>query len=51
VAFYESKNGQASMFSSTRWPHRNASRGYLFFYRSMPSGRIAYEGVDEPLKL
>jgi hypothetical protein len=51
VAFYESRNGQASMFSSTRWPHRNASRSYLFFYRVAASGKIAYEAVDEPLKL
>jgi hypothetical protein len=51
VAFYESKDGRASLFSSARWPYRNASRSYLFFYRVAPSGKIAYEAVDEPLKL
>lgn len=48
VAFYESINGRASMFSSTRWPHRNASRCYMFFYRT-PAGKIAHQAVDETL--
>jgi hypothetical protein len=48
VSFYESKDGKASMFSSTRWPHRNASRCYLFFYRTA-AGKIAHQAVDETL--
>lgn len=49
VTFYEPKDGQAAMIANTRWPHRNASRGYLFFYRLAPSGRITYQAVDETI--
>jgi len=47
VTFYEPKDGQPAMIANTRWPHRNASRTYLFFYRSESSGRINYQAVDE----
>lgn len=49
VTFYESVDGQSRMFNNTRWPHRNASRSYLFFYRSEKSGRISFQAVDEAL--
>lgn len=50
VTFYEPKDGQPAMIANTRWPHRNASRGYLFFYRSAPSGRISFQAVDETIE-
>ncbi len=49
VTFYEADDGQPRMFANTRWPHRNASRSYLFFYRAEKSGRISYQAVDESL--
>lgn len=51
VTFYEPKDGQPAMIANTRWPHRNASRGYIFFYRSAPSGRITFQAVDETIEL
>ncbi len=50
VTFYEPKDGQPAMIANTRWPHRNASRNYLFFYRSEPSGRISFQAVDETIE-
>lgn len=50
VTFYESKDSQPVMFANTRWPHRNASRGYIFIYRSKPSGRITFQAVDETIE-
>lgn len=51
VAFYEpQEDGSPRVFSNTRWPYRNASRSYVFFYRSEPSGRISYQAVDETLQ-
>ncbi len=50
VTFYESKDGKPAMIANTRWPHRNASRSYLFFYRSEPSGRISFQAVDETIE-
>jgi len=50
VTFYQQQeDGSPRVFSNTRWPYRNASRTYVFFYRSGPSGRIAYQAVDETL--
>lgn len=50
VTFYESKDGKPAMIANTRWPHRNASRSYLFFYRSGPAGRISFQAVDETVE-
>ena len=48
VTFYQPDNSKARPFANTRWPHRDASRCYVFFYRS-ETGRLAYHAVDESL--
>ena len=48
VTFYQSDNSKARPFANTRWPHRDASRCYVFFYRS-ETGRLTYQAVDESL--
>jgi hypothetical protein len=48
VTFYQPDNSKARPFANTRWPHRDASRCYVFFYRS-ETGRLAYQAVDESL--
>jgi hypothetical protein len=46
VAIYQQKeDGPPRVFSNTRWPYRNSSRPYVFFYRSGPSGQIAYQAT------
>lgn len=51
VTFYAPQpDGSARMFSNTRWPYRNSTRSYLFFYRSEPSGRITFQAVDESIE-
>ncbi|MCU0781123.1 MAG: hypothetical protein MUF04_08495, partial [Akkermansiaceae bacterium] len=49
VTFYQPKDGKARPFANTRWPHRDASRCYVFLYRSQANGRITYQAVDEQL--
>ncbi len=48
VTFYQPENSKARPFANTRWPHRNNSRCYVFFYRSK-TGRLTYQAVDEYL--
>ena len=48
VTFYQPDNSKARPFANTRWPHREASRCYVFFYRS-ETGRLTYQAVDESL--
>jgi hypothetical protein len=48
VTFYQPDNSKARPFTNTRWPHRDASRCYVFFYRS-ETGRLTYQAVDESL--
>lgn len=48
VTFYEPDNSKARPFANTRWPHRDAGRCYVFFYRS-ETGRLTYQAVDEGL--
>jgi hypothetical protein len=48
VTFYEPENQKARPFANTRWPHRDASRCYVFFYRN-EAGRLTYQAVDESL--
>ncbi|MCU0749243.1 MAG: hypothetical protein MUF13_06825 [Akkermansiaceae bacterium] len=48
VTFYQPDNNKARPFANTRWPHRDASRCYVFFYRS-ETGRLSYQAVDEIL--
>ncbi len=48
VTFYQPENSRARPFANTRWPHREASRCYIFFYRS-DTGRLTYQAVDESL--
>ena len=48
VTFYQPENSKARPFANTRWPHRDASRCYVFFYRS-ENGRLTYQAVDESL--
>lgn len=48
VTFYQPDNSKARPFANTRWPHRDASRCYVFFYRS-ETGRLTYQAVDERL--
>ncbi|MCU0795180.1 MAG: hypothetical protein MUF31_04510 [Akkermansiaceae bacterium] len=48
VTFYQPDNSKARPFANTRWPHRDASRCYVFLYRSA-SGRLTYQAVDESL--
>ena len=48
VTFYQPDDGKARRFTNTRWPHRDGSRCYVFFYRSQ-SGRLTYQAVDEGL--
>lgn len=48
VTFYQPDNSKARPFANTRWPHRDASRCYVFFYRS-ETGRLTYQAVDESL--
>ena len=48
VTFYQPDNNKARPFANTRWPHRDASRCYVFFYRS-ETGRLTYQAVDESL--
>jgi hypothetical protein len=49
VTFYYQHEGDVRPFYDTRWPHRDDSRCYIFFYRS-ENGRITYQSVDERLK-
>jgi hypothetical protein len=49
VTFYQPDNSKARPFANTRWPHRDTSRCYVFFYRS-ENGRLTYQAVDESLK-
>lgn len=48
VTFYQPDNSKARPFANTRWPHREGSRCYVFFYRS-ETGRLTYQAVDESL--
>lgn len=48
VTFYQPDNSKARPFANTRWPHRDASRCYVFFYRG-GTGRLTYQAVDESL--
>ena len=48
VTFYQPDNRKARPFANTRWPHRNTSRCYVFFYRN-ETGRLTYHAVDEIL--
>ncbi|MEX1113995.1 MAG: hypothetical protein WEB53_02020 [Akkermansiaceae bacterium] len=48
VTFYQPDNSKARPFANTRWPHRDNSRCYVFFYRS-ETGRLTYQAVDERL--
>jgi hypothetical protein len=48
VTFYQPDDGKARPFANTRWPHRDKSRCYIFFYRSQ-TGRLTYQAVDEEL--
>jgi hypothetical protein len=48
VTFYQPDNSKARPFANTRWPHRDGSRCYVFFYRSK-TGRLTYQAVDESL--
>jgi hypothetical protein len=48
VTFYQPDNSKARPFTNTRWPHRDTSRCYVFFYRSK-TGRLTYQAVDESL--
>ncbi len=49
VTFYESDDGKARIFTNTRWPHRAASRCYVFLYRNASTGRLTYQAVDEEI--
>jgi hypothetical protein len=49
VTFYQPDDGRARPFTNTRWPHRDASRCYVFFYRNSSTGRLSYQAVDEEL--
>ncbi|MGB6221373.1 hypothetical protein [Haloferula sp.] len=49
VTFFEPDAGKARPFANTRWPHREGSRCYVFFYRSNAAGRLTYQAVDEDL--
>ncbi|MCU0752481.1 MAG: hypothetical protein MUC40_05560 [Akkermansiaceae bacterium] len=49
VTFYQPKDGKARPFANTRWPHRDASRCYVFLYRNQATGRLTYQAVDERL--
>lgn len=48
ATFYQPDNSKARPFANTRWPHREASRCYVFFYRN-ETGRLTYQAVDESL--
>ncbi len=50
VSFYEPDvDGSPRIFTNTRWPYRNASRSYVFFFLVKDSERIAIQAVDESL--
>ncbi len=49
VTFYQPDDGKARPFANTRWPHRDASRCYVFLYRNPATGRLTYQAVDEEL--
>jgi hypothetical protein len=49
VTFFESDGVKVRPFANTRWPHRDGSRCYVFFYRSSAAGRLTYQAVDEDL--
>ena len=49
VTFYQPDGGRPRPFTNTRWPHRDGSRCYVFFYRNQTSGRLTYQAVDEVL--
>jgi hypothetical protein len=50
VAFYEPlPQNQVNIITNTRWPHRESSRSYIFFYRKGSSQRICHHSVDENL--
>jgi hypothetical protein len=48
VTFYQPDNSKARPFANTRWPHRDTSRCYVFFYRN-EAGRLTYQAVDDSL--
>lgn len=48
VTFYQPDNSKARPFADTRWPHRDTTRCYVFFYRNQ-AGRLTYQAVDESL--
>lgn len=48
VTFYQPDNTRARPFANTRWPHRDNSRCYVFFYRNK-TGRLTYQAIDESL--
>jgi hypothetical protein len=50
VTFFEPDGGRPRPFANTRWPHREGSRCYVFFYRSNAAGRLTYQAVDEDLR-
>ena len=49
ITFYQPDKDKARPFANTRWPHREGSRCYVFFYRNPSTGRIVYQAVDEEL--
>lgn len=49
ITFYQPDEDKARPFANTRWPHRDGSRCYVFFYRNPSTGRLTYQAVDEEL--
>ena len=49
ITFYQPDKDKARPFANTRWPHRDGSRCYVFFYCNPSTGRIVYQAVDEEL--
>lgn len=47
LQLYEIRENEPKILTNTRWPHRNRSRLYLFFYRNETTGRIVWQAVDE----
>lgn len=48
VAFYKQHEDGARLFANTRWPYRDSSRCYVFFYQNTAE-YITYQAVDEEL--
>ena len=46
ATLYQSDNGKARPFFSSRWPHRDNVRCYAFIYRN-EAGHLTYQAVDE----